>query len=109
MSRSPREVFDATVLSAIERLRARFAAELDLVEFGVEDVPLLPDGWQGDRVPLASVVHPEGSEPPRIVLFRLPVTGRCGDRHELEGLVFTLVVQQLAVLWDRDVEDIDPR
>ncbi|MGH3423972.1 MAG: metallopeptidase family protein [Nocardioidaceae bacterium] len=107
--RSPREEFDATVLASIERLRPRFADELDRVEFGVEDVPLLPQAWSGAEVPLASVVRPESSTAPRVVLFRLPVSQRARGRDELEDLVLTLVIEQLAVLWDRDADEIDPR
>lgn len=96
------------VLASIERVRPRFPTALDQVEFGVEDVPLLPEAWSGETVPLASLTQPEGATP-RIVLFRLPATQRAHGRQELEDLVFTLVIEQLAMLWNRDADEIDPR
>lgn len=97
------------VLAAIERLRPRFATELGEVEFAVEDVPLLPAEWSGDDVPLASVVPGEDTSAARVVLFRVPVSQRSRGRHDLQEIVFMLVVEQLAVLWDRDIDEIDPR
>lgn len=108
IQRSPRERFDAVVLEAVDRLRPRFGAELEQVELGVEEVPMLPDGWNGRTVPLASAVRAEGRDPPRIVLFRVPISQRSRGIGALQGLVFAVLVEQLADLWDRDVDDIDP-
>lgn len=107
--RSARESFDELVLSAVERLRPRFGTELEGVELAVEDAPLLPESWTEDEVPLTSVVQAPGSARTRVVLFRLPITHRADSERGLESLVLTLVVEQLALVWRRDVGDVDPR
>lgn len=110
MTKSPRDDFDALVLSVVDRLRPRLGAELDSVELGVEEAPLLPEGWEGSEVPLSSVVQaPDRGQRPRIVLFRLPIMARSTGPTSLTEVVHTLVVEQLADLWNRDVDDIDPR
>lgn len=109
LGRSSRQQFDDLVLAALDRLRPRLGADLATVEFAVEDTPLLPDSWGEDEVPLTSVVQIPGTDRTRVVLFRLPVSHRAEGERMLENLVFTLVVEQLALVWGRDVDDIDPR
>lgn len=110
MTKSPRDDFDALVLSVVDRLRPRLRTELDSVEFGVEEAPLLPDAWDGSEVPLTSIVQAPGDrgQRSRIVLFRLPIVARSSGPVSLTEVVHTIVVEQLADLWNRDVDDIDP-
>lgn len=105
---SPRDDFDMIVLGSVDRLRSRFDDDLDGVEVAVQDVPLLPGDFDG-RIPLAGLAQPSTASEGRIVLFRLPISRRTRGRQELEDLVFSLIVEQLAALWDRDVDEIDPR
>lgn len=106
--RTRRERFDAVALAVVGEVDARWSDRLGLVEYAVEDVPQVPDDWDGD-VPLASLVPGQGTRPARIVLFRRPVEHRAETRGELEELVRSLVVEQVATLLGMDPADVDPR
>jgi hypothetical protein len=90
-----RERFDRIVLDLVGALEDRWSAHLGLVEYAVEDTPMLPDDWGDATVPLSSLVRGRGGEPTRLVLFRRPIEHRAGDRAELEALVHTLLVEQV--------------
>jgi hypothetical protein len=103
-----REEFDAMVLSVVQRLEARWHQELGLIEFAVEETPLVPDDWEASTVPLASLVRGSGAEPTRLVLFRRPIELRCEDRSDLSAMVLTVLVEQVSELLGRPPEEIDP-
>jgi predicted Zn-dependent protease with MMP-like domain len=107
--RSPRESFDALVLSLVHDLEDRWHDELGLVEFAVEETPLVPDDWNAATIPLASVVRGSGTTPTRLVLFRRPIELRCENRVDLSALVLTVLVEQVSELLGRPPEEIDPR
>jgi hypothetical protein len=107
--RSGREDFDALVLTVVRDLEERWRDELGLVEFAVEDTPVLPDDWAAATVPLATVVRGHGSVPTRLVVFRRPIELRAGSRADLSALVLTVVVEQVSELLGRPPEDVDPR
>ncbi len=50
-----------------------------------------------------------GGDPTRLVLFRRPIEHRCETRSDLEALVLTLVVEQVAELLGIDASEVDPR
>ena len=50
-----------------------------------------------------------GTDPTRLVLFRRPIEHRAETRDELEALVLTVVVEQVAELLGIDAELVDPR
>ncbi|NYG55199.1 metallopeptidase family protein [Nocardioides perillae] len=106
--RTPRERFDRLALDVVAEVDARWSDRLGLVEYAVEDVPHLPDDWEGE-VPLASLVPGQGTRPARVVLFRRPVEHRAASRADLEDLLLTVVVEQVAELLGLDPEDVDPR
>lgn len=108
-TRSPKEEFDAAVLAVVERLEERWHDELGLVEFAVEETPLVPDDWDAATVPLASLVRGSGATPTRLVLFRRPIELRCETRSDLAAMVLTVLVEQVSELLGRDPEEIDPR
>lgn len=108
-TRTQRERFDSVVLDVVRVLDARWHSRLGLVEYAVEDTPLVPDDWDDEGVPLASLVRGQGATPSRLVLFRRPIEHRCDNREELRAMVFTVLVEQIAVLLDMDPEDVDPR
>ena len=108
-ARSPKEAFDATVLAVVEELEERWADELGLVEFAVEETPLVPDEWDADTVPLASLVRGSGGAPTRLVLFRRPIELRVETRADLSAMVLTVLVEQVSELLGRPPEEIDPR
>jgi hypothetical protein len=104
-----RERFDALVLDVVTTLEERWAEELGTVEFAVEDTPVLPDDWSAATVPLASLVRGSGGAPTRLVLFRRPVEARADTPEDLEALVLTVLVEQVAELLGRPPEEVDPR
>jgi len=107
-SRSRREIFDTVVLAAVRRLEERWHDELGLIEFAVEETPIVPDDWAADSVPLASLVRGAGATPTRLVLFRRPIELRCETRSDLDAMVLTVLVEQVSELLGLPPEDIDP-
>lgn len=107
--RSPKADFDALVLTVVHDLEQRWSEELGLVEFAVEETPLVPDDWDAPTIPLATLVPGSGTEPTRLVLFRRPIELRCEDRAELSAMVLTVLVEQVSELLGRPPEEIDPR
>ena len=106
--RTPREVFDDIVLGVVRRLEERWHDELGLIEFAVEETPIVPDDWSADTIPLASLVRATGSTPTRLVLFRRPIELRCETRSDLNALVLTVLVEQVSELLGLPPEEIDP-
>ena len=109
LMRSPKDEFDALVLSVVHRLDERWHDELGLVEFAVEEAPWVPDDWTADTVPLATLVRGTATEPTRLVLFRRPIELRCETAGDLSALVLTVLVEQVSELLGRDPEEIDSR
>ena len=106
---TPRERFDDLVLDIVADIEKRWADRLGLVEYAVEDAPQIPDDWSSGTVPLSSLVRGTGGSPTRIVLFRRPIEHRCENRTDLEAMVLTVVVEQVAELLGIDPERVDPR
>lgn len=107
--RSPRERFDRIVVDLVADLDERWSSRLGLVEYAVEDVPAIPDDWDSGTVPLSALVPGSGSTPTRLVLFRRPLEHRAADRIDLEAMVLTVLVEQLAELLGIPPADVDPR
>lgn len=103
-----RERFDRITLEVVDALEARWADRLGLIEYAVEDVPDLAPDWQGDGVPLASLVRGRGATPTRLVLFRRPIEHRVSSPAELRTAVLTVVVDQIADLLGLPAEDVHP-
>jgi len=106
---TPRERFDELVRVAVADLERRWSDRLGLVEYGVEDAPQIPDDWATGTVPLSSLVRGSGGRPTRLVLFRRPIEHRCETRADLDALVLTVLVEQVAELLGIDPADVDPR
>jgi predicted Zn-dependent protease with MMP-like domain len=107
--RTPRERFDELVLDIVTDIDRRWQDRLGLVEYAVEDAPQIPDDWSSRTVPLSSLVRGSGATPTRLVLFRRPIEHRCESRSDVEALVLTVVVEQVAELLGIDPEVVDPR
>lgn len=107
-TRSAREVFDTIVLGGVRRLEERWHDELGLIEFAVEETPIVPEDWAADSVPLASLVRGSGATPTRLVLFRKPIELRSETRSDLNAMVLTVLVEQVAELLGLPPEDVDP-
>lgn len=108
LSRTPREVFDGVVLAVVHRLEERWHDQLGLLEFAVEETPLVPDDWSAPSVPLASLVRGHGGAPTRVVLFRRPIELRSESRADLEAMVRTVLVEQVSELLGVPPEEVDP-
>ena len=107
--RTARERFDELTLAIVTEIDLRWQDRLGLVEYAVEDAPQIPDDWTSDTVPLSSLVRGTGATPTRLVLFRRPIEHRSETRADLEALVLTVVVEQVAELLGIDAELVDPR
>lgn len=107
--RTARQKFDQLVLDVVTPLDERWQHHLGLVEYAVEDAPMLPDDWGDETVPLSSLVRGKGQDPTRLVIFRRPVEHRATNRDELEAMVHTVVVEQLAELLNLTPGQVDER
>ncbi len=101
--------FDQLVLDIVADIEERWADRLGLLEYAVEDAPGIPDDWHPETVPLSSLVRGTRGRPTRLVVFRRPIEHRAESRSELEALVLTVVVEQVAELLGVDAELVDPR
>jgi predicted Zn-dependent protease with MMP-like domain len=104
-----RERFDELALDIVSSVDQRWQDRLGLVEYAVEDTPQIPDDWDSPTVPLSSLVRGSGTTPTRLVLFRRPIEHRVENRADLEALLLTVIVEQMAELLGIDPDDVDPR
>jgi Zincin-like metallopeptidase len=100
--------FDELVRLSVERLRAHLPGELDAVQFGVEETPVLPDDWTGE-VPLGTHVAAGRGRSARIVVYRLPVKQRARAAADMAALVLDVLVDEVASLLGHDPDTVDPR
>lgn len=107
--RTTRDRFDDLVLAVVTDIESRWERHLGLVEYAVEDAPQVPDDWDSGTVPLSSLVRGSGGRPTRLVVFRRPIEHRSESRSDLEALVLTVIVEQVAELLGIDPEVVDPR
>ena len=119
-SRTRGQQFDELVLDAVEELETRWAAELEGVEFAVEDVPqVAPGGVEFDPEVIADhglgrlireglAAEPGHPPAPTIVVYRRPVESRARATDERADLVLTIVAELVAELLGRDLDEIDP-
>jgi predicted Zn-dependent protease with MMP-like domain len=104
-----RERFDDLALGIVTEIDSRWQDRLGLVEYAVEDTPQIPDDWASGTVPLSSLIRGSGGQPTRLVLFRRPIEHRSETRADLEALVLTVLVEQVAELLGIEPPDVDPR
>jgi hypothetical protein len=107
-SPSRRERFDANVVQVVARLQAGWPDDLADVEFGVEDVPWVDDEWWSGNIPLATLALGTSRRPTRIVVYRLPIRARRSSERDESELVRVALVQRVAELLDRPVDEVDP-
>lgn len=108
LPRLRRQAFDRAVLDVVSEIDERWAAHLGPIEYAVEDIPVLPADWSSGQVPLSSVVRPKDG-PTRLVVFRRPIEHRCRDRADIDALVLTVVIEQVAEILGIEPGDVDPR
>ena len=107
-NRTRAQRFDALALGIMEELWDRFPDELKDVQLAVEEVPLLPEAWSADTIPLSSYVPARGGEPARVVVLRRPIERRAATRLDLEDLLLTVIVEQVADVLGLPPEDVHP-
>lgn len=115
--RTRSQQFDDMVLDAVARLEPRWEAELEGVEFAVQEVPeadeLVDDSMS---LPLARTVPgtPDSGDPARpatparIVVYRRPLMARSENDAELSNLVFDIVIEEFAGFLGLDPDSVDP-
>lgn len=106
--RTAAQRFDALALAVMSDLWERWPDQLGAVQLGVEEVPLLPDGWVPESVPLSSYVEARAGDPARLVLLRRPIEHRAQTREELEVLVLTVLVEQVAEILGISPGEVHP-
>lgn len=107
-NRSRAERFDALALGVMQELWDRFPGELAHVQLAVEEVPLLPDTWSADTIPLSSYVPARHGSPARVVVLRRPIERRAATRADLEELLLTVLVEQVADILGIAPESVHP-
>ncbi len=107
--RTAGERFDQLVLDVVSAIDERWSDRLGVLEYAVEDAPQVPDDWHPETVPLSSLVRGARGAPTRLVLFRRPIEHRAATRTDLEAMVLTVVVEQVAELLGVEPEVVDPR
>ena len=102
-------IFDDIVAAQLRRLNDAWPQLVQPVQFAVEDVPpSQPAPWEPEPN-LASRSFPAGhGMPARIVLYRLPIQTQISDRLELQCAIRDELVGELAELYGRRPEEIDP-
>jgi predicted Zn-dependent protease with MMP-like domain len=106
--RTGAERFDDIALRVMRAVVGRWAAQLGDLDLAVEEVPVITAAWTASTVPLASYVARSGPVPPRLVLFRRPLEHRVESAFELEGLLLTVIVEQVAEILGLPAEDVHP-
>jgi predicted Zn-dependent protease with MMP-like domain len=107
--RTAGERFDQLVIDVVSTIDERWSDRLGVLEYAVEDAPQIPDDWHPETVPLSSLVRGARGAPTRLVLFRRPIEHRAATRTDLEAMVLTVVVEQVAELLGVEPEVVDPR
>ncbi|SDT20271.1 Zinicin-like metallopeptidase [Friedmanniella luteola] len=105
---TPAEAFHEAVHAAVERVARASPDAVADVAFGIEDVPTLEPSWSGPHVPLALAVEATPDRAAQLVVYRRPLEHRASSRRGLQLLVHRTVVEQLAALTGRSVDELDP-
>lgn len=105
---SKADFFTEAVHAAVDRIANQCPDALVGVTFGIEDVPYLQTAWSGDKVPLAAALEATEDRLAQVVVYRRPLEHRAASRTGLRILVYRTVIEQLAALTGRSVNDLDP-
>jgi Zincin-like metallopeptidase len=100
--------FTDAVQGAVDQIAQQCPDALVGVTFGIEDVPYLETAWSGEAVPLAAALEGDSERLAQVVVYRRPLEHRAATRRGLRILVYRTIVEQLAALTGRSVDEIDP-
>lgn len=102
-------LFDDIVAAQIRRLSAAWPQLVKPVQFAVEDVPpVQSDVWQDASSTTSRGFPAQHGVPARIVLYRMPLQMQVTNRMELQWAIRDELVSQIAELYGRRPEEIDP-
>ncbi|GAB2547227.1 hypothetical protein GCM10027268_21410 [Brachybacterium huguangmaarense] len=97
------------MLDAADPLLERFGRRLEHLRITVEEIPPAdPAPWELQSVALGRYLPPDRDHPPRIVLYRRPITTRSPRPEDLEMLVRQVLAEQIGSMLSMDPEDVDP-
>jgi hypothetical protein len=105
---SKADFFTEAVHDAVDRVGLQCPDVLVGITFGIEDVPHFDMAWSDDQVPLAAALEGTADQTAQVVVYRRPLEHRAVSRRGLRILVYRTIVEQLAALTGRSVEEIDP-
>ncbi|MDR0959356.1 MAG: metallopeptidase family protein [Propionibacteriaceae bacterium] len=105
---TPRAFFVACVRDAIDDILEACPEALRHCDVAIEEIPDPEECWD-DRVPLTGEIPANGGRPPRVIVYRRPAELRAAGRDQLRRLVFTLVVEQVALTTGLDIDLLDPQ
>ncbi|WP_297741868.1 metallopeptidase family protein [uncultured Tessaracoccus sp.] len=105
-AQSRQDFFSQCVRDAIAAVLAHDALALDDVMVAVEEVPYLNSRWSGERVPLSAGVEADQHQRARVVLYERPLEHRASSPVALKELVHRTLVEQLATLTGRSIDDL---
>lgn len=107
--RTRRARFDELVRDCAEDLLERFPRRLEHLQVAVEDVPPAdPSPWEAGGVALGRYLPADRTHPPRVVLYRRPISTRTADDDDLELFIRQVLSEQVASMLGKNPEDIDP-
>jgi predicted Zn-dependent protease with MMP-like domain len=110
LNRTRSASFDALVLEAVEHIERRWSAQLEHVQFAVEDVPPLAVLGRdtADPVPLGVFVSATAATPAQVVIYRRPIEARSTGLDELAELVAAVVIEKVAEYLGVEPNEVDP-
>ena len=110
LNRTRAATFDEVVLEAVEHIERRWSAQLESVQFAVEEVPPLAllGRDAADPVPLGLFIAAAAVTPAQIVLYRRPIEARSTGLDELAELVAAVVVEKVAEYLGIEPSEVDP-
>lgn len=108
VQRTGAQRFDAIAIGIMRELWRHWPEALGAIELGVEEVPIIPETWHGQSVPLSTYVAARGTTPARLVLLRRPIEHRAETPEDLRSLVLTVLVDQVAEILGIDPDDVLP-
>lgn len=110
--RSRPERFDDAVMASAQRLSERWPNRVEQIDFLIEPVPsekLINQAEAvSDRIPLASSTPATAHKRAELVIYRLPIEQIADSTAELMDLVHQCVVHEVAQLWVKPINEIDP-
>ena len=102
-------IFDDMTAAQIKRLNDAWPQLVKPVQFAVADgPPVQSDVWRDASSATSRGFPAQHGVPARIVLYRMPLQMQVTNRRELQWAIRDELVSQIAELYGRRPEEIDP-